>query len=176
MDFNQYYKDHQDKTRVLIINDNDELTSIILNTAMINGKDLDYVLNDGRINSHDSDFFILETKEIIGAENFQPNIVAIFFSDLQINTSNLLKSIKGGGILIYNTADYQIVAVIEENDNYFRKIPYKLSDSNKNSIDTEIGEIPVNLDSKTIEHIEGAKLLCQHLGFLEEDFYEAVVS
>lgn len=176
MDFNQHYQNHQDKTRVLIINDNDELTNIILSTSQINGKEIDFLLNNGENNRNNSDFFILETKEISGAENFNPNIVGIFSANFQVDASHLLKNIKGGGILIYNESDTSLITEIEQCENYFRKIPYQLTDSNKKSINTEIGEIPLNLNANTIEHIEGVKLLCQHLGFLEEDFYEAIVN
>jgi UDP-N-acetylmuramate: L-alanyl-gamma-D-glutamyl-meso-diaminopimelate ligase len=40
-----------------------------------------------------------------------------------------------------------------------------------------LGEIPLkNSDLEVINHMEGARYICQQLGILEENFYEALLT
>lgn len=175
--FDTLYKKHLDKTRVLIINDNEELIEVILKALKIGNKNVDFLTNDkNAFNNDDNDFFILESKSISETQYFHPNIVFIGNQKTNENYSELLRSIMGGGILIYDETNLALSEELDCCENFFRKISYQSTENMQNSITTEFGKVPVDLNTDTIKHIEGAKHLCQHLGLLEEDFYEALMN
>jgi UDP-N-acetylmuramate: L-alanyl-gamma-D-glutamyl-meso-diaminopimelate ligase len=71
--------------------------------------------------------------------------------------------------------------VIESSTNFFRKIPYKTPDykisDGKVFLKTNMGEIPLSVFGKyNLLNLEGARFICQQLGIMEEEFYEAIMS
>ena len=83
--------------------------------------------------------------------------------------------------MVYNEEDPEVVKVVESAENYFRKIPYKTSEyeivKGKVYLKTELGDLPLSIfGAHNLLNLEGAKNICLHLGILEEQFYEAIMS
>ena len=60
-------------------------------------------------------------------------------------------------------------------------MPYKTPNyetkNGKTSVETEMGQIPLKIFGKhNLLNLEGARLICNQLGILDEDFYEAIMS
>lgn len=170
------YENNKNKTRVLIISQSAEIAPLIIHCLTQNGNEVDYVSSDGKIQDKGNDFIILEKKEISGSEGFQPNIVLLASEELDASPKALFNNIIGGGILIYSEEDAKLSVTVNECENYFRKIPYRRPEIANDFLKTELGDVPVMLRQDAMKYIEGAKLLCQHLGLMEEDFYEAYLS
>lgn len=151
--------------------------------------------------SHSNDFMILEGDEYLSSPidsspkflHYKPNIALISgiswdhinvfktFEDYLDAFRNFIKNITSGGILVYNEEDENIVKLVEKAENYFRKIPYKIPHyevkNGKTSVETEMGSIPLKVFGKhNLLNLEGARIVCNQLGILDEDFYEAMMS
>lgn len=92
-----------------------------------------------------------------------------------------IDSITQGGALIYNEEDEEIVKLVNQSTNTIKKFPYKTPEySIKNStsfLNTSLGKIPlVIFGHHNLQNLEGARLVCLHMGIGEEDFYEAISS
>ncbi|MBT0548625.1 UDP-N-acetylmuramate--L-alanine ligase [Riemerella anatipestifer] len=148
-----------------------------------------------------NDFMILEGDEYLSSPIdlrskfllYQPNIALISgiawdhinvfktFDDYIEQFRKFVASITPGGVLVYNEEDEEVVKVVEATENYFRKIPYKtpkykITDQ-KVYLDTEMGEVPLSVfGAHNLLNMEGARHICQQLGIMEEDFYEAIMS
>ena len=82
---------------------------------------------------------------------------------------------------MYNEEDEEVVKIVENSQKYFRKLPYKTPEysirEGKVYLKTSMGEIPLSVFGKhNLLNMEGAKLICQQLGIMEEEFYEAIMS
>ncbi|RQP12407.1 MAG: peptidoglycan synthetase [Chryseobacterium sp.] len=151
--------------------------------------------------TNDSDFMILEGDEYLTSPIdlrskfllYQPNIALISgiawdhinvfktFDDYVEQFRKFVASITPGGVLVYNEEDAEVVKVVESAENYFRKIPYRTPEyeisNGKVSLKTSIGDVPVSVFGKhNLLNMEGARLICQQLGIMEEEFYEAIMS
>ncbi len=151
--------------------------------------------------TEENDFMILEGDEYLSSTDdrrpkfllYQPNIALI--SGIAWDHINVFKtfdeyieqfrkftaSITPGGILVYNEEDEEVVKVVESAENYFRKLPYKTPDYELRDgivhLKTGIGEVPLSIFGKhNLLNMEGARLICQQLGIMEEEFYEAIMS
>ena len=92
-----------------------------------------------------------------------------------------IASITPGGALIYNQDDEVLVQLVEEAGNYFRKFPYSIPENSvingETYIATEMGDMPLLIFGEhNLRNLEGAKYICQQMGMLEEEFYEAIMS
>ena len=151
--------------------------------------------------SSENDFIILEGDEYLSSPidsrpkflHYHPNIA--FISGISwdhINVfkteedyveafRNFIKNITSGGILVYNEEDESVAKLVDEAENYFRIMPYKTPNyetkNGKTSVETEMGQIPLKIFGKhNLLNLEGARLICNQLGILDEDFYEAMMS
>lgn len=170
------FDQNKEKTRVLISGNASGIADIIMKTLKFCDKEVDYILADSTSETNGNDFLLLEHKNASEAGNFHPNIVFVASENSNEDFSNLLKNIVGGGVLVYNENDENLVNAVASTENYFRKLPYTKPETKGNYIKTEIGDIPVNLNSEIINHIDGARLLCQQFGIMEEEFYESLIS
>lgn len=151
--------------------------------------------------SQDTNFMIMEGDEYLSSTLdprskfllYRPNIALISgiawdhinvfptFEDYVEQFKKFVAGITPGGILIYNEEDAEAVKVVESAQNYFRKIPYrtpsyKIVDGIVH-LQTDMGEIPLSVfGSHNLLNMEGARLICQQLGIMDEDFYEAIMS
>jgi UDP-N-acetylmuramate: L-alanyl-gamma-D-glutamyl-meso-diaminopimelate ligase len=149
----------------------------------------------------ENDFMILEGDEYLSSPIdlrpkfllYQPNIallsgiawdhINVFpkFEDYLLQFELFIKSITPGGVLVYNQEDEHIVKLVESAENYFRKIPYQTPDyqlvNEKVYLETPMGQVPLEVFGQhNLLNLEGAKAICQQLGVMEEEFYEAMTS
>ena len=174
-----FYEKFQHKTRVVIAGNlhKQEATTLFLHIIHFFGNKMDYIISSSEnIQGNDFVLFEAENDELL---NYHPNIVLITENNESNLTENFLKTVIGGGIVIFNEENEALMNTIENSENFFRKIPYKTPDfyttNNVNYLTTDIGEIPVKISQENLSYIEGVKHLCQHIGIMEEDFYEALM-
>ncbi|OPC36476.1 peptidoglycan synthetase [Elizabethkingia meningoseptica] len=151
--------------------------------------------------TEENDFMVLEGDEYLSSTLdprskfllYQPNIALISgiawdhinvfktFDDYIDQFRKFLATITPGGSLVYNEEDEEVVKVVEGAENYFRKMPYRtpeyqITDGVVNLI-TSIGHIPLSVFGQhNLLNMEGARLICQQLGIMEEEFYDAIMS
>lgn len=151
--------------------------------------------------TEDTDFMILEGDEYLSSAedrqpkflHYHPNIALISgiawdhinvfktFDDYLEQFRKFTESITSGGVLVYNEEDEEVVKIVENSQKYFRKLPYKTPEysirEGKVYLKTSMGEIPLSVFGKhNLLNMEGAKFICQQLGIMEEEFYEAIMS
>ena len=179
----------KNKTRVVISGDQkrSEITSVILHVLNFHNVQADFIIGENYEKaslSTENDFVIIEAKASENLENLRANIALItnISNDENIgNYKNFIQKITAGGVLVYNQEQKNLTDLAENSENYFRKFSYqKPAYTTKNDfffLETELGEIPLkNSDLEVINHMEGARYICQQLGILEENFYEALLT
>ena len=187
------YQQSKEKTRVVIAGSHGKttITSMILHVLNFHNKEIDYMVG----------FMILEGDEYLSSAedrqpkfmHYHPNIALISgiawdhinvfktFDDYLEQFRKFTESITSGGVLVYNEEDEEVVKIVENSQKYFRKLPYKTPEysirEGKVYLKTSMGEIPLSVFGKhNLLNMEGAKLICQQLGIMEEEFYEAIMS
>ena len=149
--------------------------------------------------SEKSDFMIMEGDEYLSSTLdkrpkfllYQPNIALVSgiawdhinvfptFDNYVEQFQLFVDSITNGGVVVYNQEDMEVVKVVQKSQNPIRKLPYKTpSHSIKNGItylETEDGPIPLEIFGRhNLSNLEGARLICNQLGIMDEAFYEAI--
>jgi UDP-N-acetylmuramate: L-alanyl-gamma-D-glutamyl-meso-diaminopimelate ligase len=205
------YEQSKNKTRVVIAGSHGKttITSMILHVLNFHQKDVDYMVGaqlegfDCMVKlTQDNDFMVLEGDEYLSSPIdlrskfllYQPNIailsgiawdhINVFktFDDYIEQFKKFVASITPGGVLVYNEEDSEVVKVVENAENYFRKIPYKTPEyeisNNKVLLKTEImGDVPLSIfGAHNLLNLEGARNICHTLGIMDEEFYEAIMS
>lgn len=204
------YEQSKNKTRVVIAGSHGKttITSMILHVLNFHQKDVDYMVGaqlegfDCMVKlTRDNDFMVLEGDEYLSSPIdlrskfllYQPNIalmsgiawdhINVFktFDDYVDQFRKFVASITPGGILVYNEEDPEVVKVVENAENYFRKIPYKTPEyeitNGKVHLKTEMGDVPLSVfGAHNLLNLEGARHICHTLGIMDEDFYEAIMS
>ncbi|WP_292008433.1 Mur ligase family protein, partial [Chryseobacterium sp.] len=204
------YEQSKDKTRVVIAGSHGKttITSMILHVLNFHHKDIDFMVGaqlegfDCMVKlTPDNDFMVLEGDEYLSSPIdlrskfllYQPNIALISgiawdhinvfktFDDYVEQFRKFVASITPGGVVVYNEEDSEVVKVVEEAENYFRKIPYKTPqyEITKGNVflKTEMGDIPLSIfGAHNLLNLEGARHICLQLGIMDEDFYEAIMS
>ena len=204
------YEQSKNKTRVVIAGSHGKttITSMILHVLNFHQKEVDFMVGaqlegfDCMVKlTNENDFMVLEGDEYLSSPIdlrskfllYQPNIallsgiawdhINVFktFDDYIEQFRKFVASITPGGILVYNEEDLEVVKVVEEAENYFRKIPYKTPEyeiiDGQVFLKTEMGDLPLSVfGAHNLLNLEGAKNICLHLGIMEEEFYEAIMS
>lgn len=204
------YEQSKNKTRVVIGGSHGKttITSMILHTLQFHRREVDYMVGaqlegfDCMVKiTDDNDFMVLEGDEYLSSPIdsrskfllYHPNIALISgiawdhinvfktFEDYTVQFKKFVETITPGGILVYNEEDKEVVKVVENAENYFRKIPYctpKYKIENETVfLQTEMGDIPLSIFGRhNLLNMEGARLICQQMGIMEEEFYEAIMS
>ena len=205
------YEQSKNKTRVVIAGSHGKttITSMILHVLNFHQKDVDYMVGaqlegfDCMVKlTQDNDFMVLEGDEYLSSPIdlrskfllYQPNIailsgiawdhINVFktFDDYIEQFKKFVASITPGGVLVYNEEDSEVVKVVENAENYFRKIPYKTPEyeisNGKVLLKTEImGDVPLSIfGAHNLLNLEGARNICHTLGIMDEEFYEAIMS
>jgi UDP-N-acetylmuramate: L-alanyl-gamma-D-glutamyl-meso-diaminopimelate ligase len=204
------YEQSKNKTRVVIAGSHGKttITSMILHVLNFHQKDVDYMVGaqlegfDCMVKlTEDNDFMVLEGDEYLSSPIdlrskfllYQPNIalmsgiawdhINVFktFDDYIEQFRRFVASITPGGVLVYNEEDAEVVKVVENAENYFRKIPYKTPEyeisNGKVLLKTEMGDIPLSVfGAHNLLNLEGARHICHTLGIMDEDFYDAIMS
>lgn len=183
------YEISKNKTRVVIsgAEKRNEITSAILHVLEFHGIETDFITGENYNEAYvstENDFIIINGNPSNTLHNLHANIALITSISESENTEDyrqFIKNITSGGALIFNDENSLLQNLAENSENYFRKFPYQKpnleNQNNTISIETEIGSIPLQtIDYELVNHLEGAKYICQQLGILEEDFYEAMMS
>lgn len=94
--------------------------------------------------------------------------------------TQFINTITPGGALIYNEEDTTLKELVESAE-HFKKFPYKLpkyfTQDSKTFLETEDGPVPLNIFGKhNLLNLEGARIMCNLLGIMDEMFYEAISS
>lgn len=149
----------------------------------------------------ESDFMIMEGDEYLSSPLdrrskfllYHPNIallsgiawdhINVFptFEDYIEPFEKFVDNITHGGIIVYNAEDPNVTRVVLKSENPIRKIPYKTPphyiENGVTFLETSEGPIPLEIFGKhNLSNIEGARHICQHLGIMDADFYEAIQS
>lgn len=151
--------------------------------------------------TEDSDFMIMEGDEYLSSTLdprpkfllYQPNVallsgiawdhINVFptFEDYVHQFELFTESLTNGGILIYNQEDFEVVKVAQKSLKPTRKIPYKTPEhfieDGVTYLETPEGPIPLEIFGKhNLSNLEGARLICNQLGVMDDEFYEAIQS
>lgn len=128
-------------------------------------------------NIFSTDFQIFQTEITEDFNTIKPNIAFIIpQTDAPFSGLNLDKIINGG-VLIYNE---NLEEKISTTSGFFRKLSFENSaiiiENNQKFLETDFSQIPLHFeDPVLLENIFGLKILCQQMGIMEEDFYEALM-
>lgn len=171
------HQHYRNSTRILLTDP--ALQELFLHILTFHGKDITVVSSEESEETPE-DFAMFSTRQMEEGALFQPNIV-LHSSALSPESTLLLSSIVGGGVLIFPEKDSTVLEHMEGITNFFRKIPYDRPDFEVNgntlTLHTEIGSVPVPFqDPAVAENLEGLRLLCQQAGLMEEEFYEALMN
>lgn len=204
------YEQSKTKTRVVVAGSHGKttITSMILHVLNFHQKEVDFMVGaqlegfDCMVKlTEDNDFMVLEGDEYLSSPIdlrskfllYQPNIallsgiawdhINVFktFDDYVEQFRKFVASITPGGVLVYNEEDSEVVKVVENAENYFRKMPYKTPEyeiaNGKVLLKTEMGDIPLSVfGAHNLLNLEGARHICQTLGIMDEEFYEAIMN
>ncbi|MHA6698170.1 hypothetical protein [Chryseobacterium sp. A301] len=175
---NSALHDFSNKTRVSIVTNHQSIAKFIIHVLEFNQKSIFYQLEgESLVESPGSDFVLVEHQNLEKAAEFEPNIVLVTTSPLYKQYQTLLNQIVNGGILVYPAKALELHKELKTAPSFFRKIPYEVSILESHYLKTSIGSIPLTLEDEIlIEHLEGLQHLLQHLGIMEEEFYEALMA
>lgn len=151
--------------------------------------------------TEENDFMVMEGDEYLSSTLdrrpkillYQPNIALISgiawdhvnvfptFENYIHQFELFVESITNGGALIYNTEDEEVVKVVERSQKALKKFPYKTPDytieDGVTYLQTAEGPVPLEVFGKhNLNNLEGARLICNQLQIMDDDFYEAIQS
>src|SRR5690606_26846214 len=151
--------------------------------------------------TEENDFMVMEGDEYLSSTLdrrpkillYQPNIALISgiawdhvnvfptFDNYVHQFELFVDSITAGGALIYNSEDENLVKVVENSQKALKKFPYQTPEfrieDGISFLETTEGPIPLEVFGKhNLNNLEGARLICNQLGVMDEDFYEAIGS
>lgn len=163
--------------------------------AQLDGFDVMVRLTD------DSDFMIMEGDEYLSStldmrpkfHLYQPNIALISgiawdhinvfptFENYVEQFQIFVDGITNGGVVVYNQEDMNVLRTVQGSQNPIRKIAYKTPEHNIDNgityLETLDGPVPLEVFGKhNLSNLEGARLICNQLGIMDEEFYEAIQS
>ncbi|SMC85815.1 UDP-N-acetylmuramate--L-alanine ligase [Moheibacter sediminis] len=151
--------------------------------------------------TEENDFMVMEGDEYLSSALdrrpkillYQPNIALISgiawdhvnvfptFENYIHQFELFVESITNGGALIYNSEDEEVVKVVEQSEKALKKFPYKTPEYTIEDgitfLQTEEGPVPLDVFGKhNLNNLEGARLICNQLQIMDDDFYEAIQS
>jgi len=149
----------------------------------------------------DADFMVLEGDEYLSSpidrrpkfHLYQPNIallsgiawdhINVFptFENYLEQFQLFVNGMTNGGAMVYNTEDAHVVQVVENATSHMKKYPYETPaytvENGETLLETPDGPMPIEVFGKhNLNNLAGAKWICQHMGVVEEDFYEAIAT
>ncbi len=151
--------------------------------------------------TEENDFIVLEGDEYLSSpidrrpkfHLYKPNIallsgiawdhINVFptFENYVEQFQIFVNSMTNGGAMVYNTEDAEVVKVVENATAHIKKYPYETPvyevEDGETLLDTPEGPMPIEVFGKhNLNNLAGAKWICQHMGVVEEDFYEAIAT
>src|SRR5690554_206335 len=149
----------------------------------------------------ENDFMVMEGDEYLSSTLdrrpkillYQPNIALISgiawdhvnvfptFENYVEQFRLFVESIIEGGVLIYNEEDEELKKIVNATEKAIKKFPYKVPehfiDNGITYLNTFEGPIPLEIfGDHNLSNLEGARLICNQLGIMDDDFYEAIQS
>ena len=149
----------------------------------------------------DADFMVLEGDEYLSSpidrrpkfHLYKPNIallsgiawdhINVFptFENYVEQFQIFVNSMTNGGAMVYNTEDAEVVKVVENATAHIKQYPYQTPEyrveDGETLLATPEGDMPIQVFGKhNLNNLAGAKWICQHMGVVEEDFYEAIAT
>lgn len=148
-----------------------------------------------------NDFIVLEGDEYFSSaldkrpkfHLYQPNIALL--SDIAWDQNNdyptyenyesqfktFVDGIVKGGSITFNQEDIALKGMVEASENTIRRFPYgtpsHVVSEGTTYLDSPEGLLPIGVyGTQYLDHLEGAKWICQQMGVDETDFYEAIAS
>ncbi|MEP0264458.1 Mur ligase family protein [Dokdonia sp.] len=151
--------------------------------------------------TEDNDFIVLEGDEYLSSpidrrpkfHLYKPNIallsgiawdhINVFptFENYVEQFQIFVNSMTNGGAMVYNIEDAEVVNVVENATAHIKKYPYETPvyevENGETLLETPEGPMPIEVFGKhNLNNLAGAKWICQHMGVVEEDFYEAIAT
>lgn len=151
--------------------------------------------------TEENDFIVMEGDEYLSSTLdrrpkillYQPNIALISgiawdhinvfptFENYVEQFKLFVDSIIEGGILIYNEDDEELMEIVDSTRNPIKKFPYRVPEHFINDgityLNTLNGPIPLEIfGNHNLSNLEGARLICNQLGIMDEEFYDAIQS
>lgn len=151
--------------------------------------------------TEENDFMVMEGDEYLSSTLdrrpkillYQPNIALISgiawdhinvfptFENYIEQFELFIETITPGGALIYNSEDEEVVKIVEKTEKQLKKFPYQTPEHSIidgiTYLETEEGPIPLEIFGKhNLNNLEGARLICNQLAIMDDDFYEAIQS
>lgn len=151
--------------------------------------------------TEENDFMVMEGDEYLSSTLdrrpkillYQPNIALISgiawdhvnvfptFENYVEQFRLFVESIIEGGVLIYNEEDEELKKIVDATEKAIKKFPYKVPehfiDNGITYLNTFEGPIPLEIfGDHNLSNLEGARLICNQLGIMDDDFYEAIQS
>lgn len=204
------YNQSKDKTRVVIGGSHGKttITSMVLHVMNYYKKDVDYMVGaqlegfEVMVKMTDeAKFMVLEGDEYLSSaidlrpkfHLYNPNValltgiawdhINVFPTfDYYVEQFGIfIDKIEDNGVLVYNSEDENIVALVEKSKRDITFIPYSTPKYSLRDgyyyIQTKTGDFEMNVIGKhNLQNIEGAKHLCMQMGVSELEFYNSISS
>ncbi|MCC5918900.1 MAG: peptidoglycan synthetase [Cryomorphaceae bacterium] len=93
--------------------------------------------------------------------------------------SAFLETIEPGGALVYYSPDQRLSEIVASSNNFFKTFPYETPEWRTENDQVIVSfpefEVPVKVfGTHNVANIEGARLICNQMGIVNEQFYEAI--
>lgn len=168
------------QTRVVIFNVHTTISKLITFVVNYLQKDID-IVTAGVENIEGNDFIIIEENQEQAIQVLKPTILFVGTQNTAFNYVDLFSTITPGGIAIYPEYIAEADRAVLQTSNFFRKISYQQPEISHSeaqlSLVTEMGNIPTSFSEKfELQEILGAQHFCQHIGIMEDEFYEALIA
>ncbi|MDX5448204.1 MAG: Mur ligase domain-containing protein [Bacteroidota bacterium] len=149
----------------------------------------------------EAEFMILEGDEYLSSAldrrpkflHYRPNIALISgiawdhinvfptFDNYLEQFALFLDSMESGGAVIYNAEDPAVVQLVEGTKNTIKKFPYRTPEYHNEGgityLETFEGSLPLQIfGPHNLLNLEGARLICNQLGVMDEDFYDSIAT
>lgn len=167
----------KNQTRVLILSDNPYYASLVVENFNRQSRALDYQLLNGESEQNTGcDFFLYANSDPNTLLSYKPTIVLIGTDASAQLTTQQIESITPGGIIIYHSSDSNVEQLLSESKTYLRKIPFDDPTISQGLLETPDGALPISeINESQKISISAAKELLQHMGIMDEEFYESLL-
>lgn len=147
----------------------------------------------------EANFMVLEGDEYLSSPIdrrpkfllYKPNITVISgiawdhinvfptFQDYLEQFSKYLDIVEEGGMVIYNAEDQELKNLVENHGGDYKMQSYSYPDyfieGDQTVLITDFGEVPLNIFGKhNLLNLEAARKICNQMGVMDDDFYEAI--
>lgn len=170
----------EDRTKVLLFGVHPTISELIVFVINYLQKDIDYFI-DAQESDNGNEFFLYQSIDSTIATFLPPTVAFLGSSHVISDYTSILNQITPGGILVYPEFNTDLDLSVLQTTNFFRKIAFNkaeiIKNSNKLSLRSDMGEIPLSInDESAAQDLLGAQHLCQHIGIMEDEFYEALIA